>query len=510
MLGHWRVVLKQAEESARAGRLEEALALASQPDVAAHRQVVGLRGRLALELIGRASRRGQAEDLAGAIDDLRAAEKYGAPPDALAAARLALADGIAGDIRADLDAGEVGRVLERVEHLSSHKIHGPALRRLREAAEAWQAAGEDARRGEFGRAFEQLERAERLAGDSARAALASARRDLEARQAAAHPKVERLYATLETGQWGAILAAAEALLETVPEHPAARQARTRAWQQIGAISPSATLPLRTGGRVAAAPAAPLPLPLPPTEAEPIRFLDEPEGTPPAPAPTRVFSSRYPSMPSSHQPTRAAVVNPSPGSRFILWADGIGGYLVCLGDQVVLGRAGPDGSADVPLLGDLGRRHATIVRDGDGYVLRAEGPTFLNGRRIETAALRDGDILRLGPTLELEFRQPSPISTTARLRILSRHRLPVAVDGVILMGETCIVGAAAQAHVPAPGLAQPVVLYRQGDGLWCRAPGGFEVDGRPCLGRAALGPQSSVLGEEFSFSLEPLGSRTMSA
>ena len=26
MLGHWRVILKQAEESARAGRLDEALA----------------------------------------------------------------------------------------------------------------------------------------------------------------------------------------------------------------------------------------------------------------------------------------------------------------------------------------------------------------------------------------------------------------------------------------------------------------------------------------------------
>src|SRR3954454_11026643 len=127
MLGHWRVVLKQAEESARAGRLEEALALASQPDIADHRQAVQLRGRLALELIGRAARRGQAEDLAGAIGDLQAAEQDGAAPDALAAARFSLADRVAGDIRTDLDAGEVGRVVERVEHLARHRIHGPAL-----------------------------------------------------------------------------------------------------------------------------------------------------------------------------------------------------------------------------------------------------------------------------------------------------------------------------------------------------------------------------------------------
>ena len=59
---------------------------------------------------------------------------------------------------------------------------------------------------------------------------------------------------------------------------------------------------------------------------------------------------------------------------------------------------------------------------------------------------------------------------------------MAVDGVILMAETCIVGPSPQAHIPAPGLGGPVVLYRQGAALWCRAPGGFEVDGRPCLGR----------------------------
>ena len=486
MLGHWRVVLKQAEESARAGRLEEALALASQPGVADRRQAVQLRGRLALELIGRAARRGQADDVAGAIGDLQVAENHGAPPDALAAARLGLADRVVEEIRTDLEAGEVVRVVERIDHLARHRINGPALRRLREVAEAWRSALDDGRRGEFGRALEQLDRAERLAGETARVALASARRDIEARQSAAHPKIERLYAALGDGQWGAILSAAEAVLETVPDHPAARQARTRAWQQIGAIHPSAALPQRNGGRVAAT--APPP---PPTDAEPIRFLDEPIrflDEPAAPAPPRAPAPRRPAPAPS--PTLAARIGPAPGpagpgERFLLWADGIGGYLVCLDNKVVLGRAGPESCADVPLLGDLSRRHATVIRDGDGYVLLAEQPTFLNGRRVESAPLGDGDVIRLGPTLELEFRQPSPISSTARLRILSRHRLPVAVDGVILMGETCIVGSSPQAHIPAPGLDTPVVLYRQGDALWCRAPGGFEVDGRPCLGRGPL-------------------------
>ena len=50
MLGQWRVVLRQAEESARAGRFDEALALANRPNVADHRQALVLRHRLARDL----------------------------------------------------------------------------------------------------------------------------------------------------------------------------------------------------------------------------------------------------------------------------------------------------------------------------------------------------------------------------------------------------------------------------------------------------------------------------
>src|SRR5215207_3381633 len=62
MLGHWRMVLRQAEEAARAGRFDEALALVTRPDVADHHHAVKLRGRFVLDLIARASRRGGADD----------------------------------------------------------------------------------------------------------------------------------------------------------------------------------------------------------------------------------------------------------------------------------------------------------------------------------------------------------------------------------------------------------------------------------------------------------------
>jgi hypothetical protein len=527
MLGHWRIVLRQAEEAARAGRFEEAYALANRPDVTDHHHAVQFRSRLALDLIARATRRGVVDDLAGAIEDLNLAERIGAPPDSLAAARLNLADRVADEVRVDLDAGEPVRTLERIEELARHKIGGPSLRRTREIAEAWQSALAEGRRGEFGRAHEQLDRAERLAAGAgaiaAQQALALAKTDLENRQKGASPKVEALYAALSEGKWPQILAAAEAVLVSVPEHPAARQARTRAWQQIAAIGPgtAAQWPQR-GARVAQATAT--------TgesgdrEAVEPGHTAEPEGIIwlSAAAKHEVGSSPFDlgaNAQAAAPKVRPAVVNRisapprlltrvepvGPKGRFLLWVDAVGGYLVCLDDRTVLGRAGSDSHADVPLMGDLSRNHATLLRNGEGYLLQAHHASFVNGKPvIDQAVLHDGDVIRLGSTVELEFRQPSPVSATARLSILSRHRLPLAVDGVLLMAETCIVGEALQAHISAPALKSPVVLYRQAGALWCRAVGAFDVDGRTCASRAPLTLQSSVLGDGFSFSLEPLG------
>ncbi len=534
MLGQWRVVLRQAEEAARAGRYEEAFALASRADVVDHNQSVQFRGRLGLDLLARANRRAVADDQAGAIEDLYLAERIGAPPDALAAARLSLADRVADEIRADLDAGEPARVLQRVEELARQKISGPALRRYREIAEAWHTATAEARRGEFGHAHEHLNRAERLAAGAgviaAQNAVSAARHDLEARQKTAAPKVEALYTALAESKWPQILAAAEAVLAAIPEHPAARQARAKAWQQIAAIGPAgaAQWPAPGARTVQAAalmdlepepenhqapgPSRPVrgearPLPIPPlapagTDSDGIVWLNASGDGPASPPGMRPVAARNPAPARPLARSEAA----GPKGRFLLWVDAVGGYLVCLDDRVVLGRAGPDSPADVPLMGDLSRNHATLVRSGESYVLQAHHPAFVNGKSVaDQTVLRDGDVIRLGSTVELEFRQPSPVSATARLNIVSRHRLHLAVDGVLLMAETCIVGGTGQAHIPATALKDPVVLYRQGNALWCRAPGSFEVDGRTCAARAPLTLQSSVLGDGFSFSLEPLRS-----
>lgn len=554
MLGQWRIVLKQAEESAKAGRLNEALALTTRTGVSDHRLAVQLRARLASELLARAGRRAEAEDAAGAIEDLNLAESAGAAPDQLAVARLRLAEKVAWDVQNDLDAGEPGRVIDRIVYFAERKIGGPALHRALEAAQAWRTACGESRRGEFGRALESLDRAERLAADSAKPAIEVSRREIEKRRLDSQTKIDRLYQAIAENQATAILTAAEDVLAIVPEHPAARDARTKAWRQIGALSPIGSSP----------PARPAPWAnrtLGPLESDPaetsIRFIDENpvkyrdrptepfqnstlpgslQGRDPrcpccgnamqireghrgafwscirypncrggAPIPDRNRSTA--SLPANGASRGAAAETAERSStrneRFLLWADAIGGYLVCPGDRVVIGRAGGGSRADIPLMGDLAPDHATIVRDEDGYLIESRHRTAVNGKRVERSPLRDGDVIRLGSTVELEFRRPSPVSVSARLSILSRHRLPLTVDGVILLGDTCVIGPPGRSHVPAANVAEPIVLYRQGNDLWCRAQGGFEVDGKAYLGRARLGPRSTVHGEGFSFGVEPL-------
>ena len=71
-------------------------------------------------------------------------------------------------------------------------------------------------------------------------------------------------------------------------------------------------------------------------------------------------------------------NPANSSRLALWIDSVGGYLVCLSNELTLGQPVPGDSVDIPILGDVSRRHAMIERDAEGYVLRPLRVTLLDG------------------------------------------------------------------------------------------------------------------------------------
>jgi hypothetical protein len=149
-----------------------------------------------------------------------------------------------------------------------------------------------------------------------------------------------------------------------------------------------------------------------------------------------------------------------GSRFLLWVDAVGGYWVCLGDEVVLGQPVSAGRVDVPILGDVSGRHARIRRDSEGYLIEALRDVKVDGRQVEhTALLSDGARIQLGEAVRLLFRRPLALSATARLEFLSRHRTHPSTDAVLLMADACVLGPKPHSHVLCRDWPQEVVIYR---------------------------------------------------
>ena len=84
-------------------------------------------------------------------------------------------------------------------------------------------------------------------------------------------------------------------------------------------------------------------------------------------------------------------------RLMLWVDAVGSYLVCRNDEVALGQpAGGGAQPDVPILGDLSRRHAVIRREGETYSLEALRPVRVEGKIVNgTTPLWNGSTIELG-------------------------------------------------------------------------------------------------------------------
>jgi tetratricopeptide (TPR) repeat protein len=447
MLGFAWVTLRQAQEALQNGRLEEAHRLLCEPSALGHKGTWEMLRQIAQGYVERGQRRFQHDDLAGAWNDLKQAEQIGAADEGASDLRQALVQCGLADAKAFLEAGEPARAAEGLTQLRDRGVQLADVKLLEEAARGWTSARDLADRGEFPQAVQAAERVGRLL-PQAPASLERFQKELEERRKDFGDLLIKLHEAAQQEHWREVIQVAEQVLALAPQHVEARKVRSRAWKAVE----------------------------PPTVAHvPAKEASPPESPPPAP-------------------------------RFLLWIDGIGGYLLCLGNRVSLGQATPDSFVDIPLYADVSRMHAALTRDAEGYLLEAFRSAQVNSRAVERALLQPGDRITLGSSCQLHFRQPVPVSASARLDLVSGHRLPLAVDAVLLMAETLVLGPGPQAHVSMPDLKQPLVLYRHKDGLAVRYPGHLTIDGHSIRERGPLGSQARVVGEDFAFALEPVGSK----
>lgn len=446
MLGTAWITLRQARAALANGHLEDAQRLLAVPAVKGHKHSWGLLEQLSRDLVARSENKLASGDVRGAWDDLTRVEGLASATQTASVGRLrqALVAQALTEIRSLLENGDPRRAAEVIGRLRERRVNPADWNNLEDAAKDWLLATELADRGEFMLARQMFDRVLRSLPSSAGVTRFQA--ELEHRKLKFAEMLPRLHDALDARQWRDVLQLADEVLAVAPEHGEARKARSKAWK-----------------------------------------THEPETI---------------AVPRGHDAETPATEPVGPPKRFHLWMDGVGGFLVCLSPRVTLGQAGGEGGVDIPLLADVSRFHAALVRDNEGYLVESARPLQVNGQSTQKKTLKPGDRLTLGAGCQLIFQRPVPLSASARLELQSGQRLPLSLDGVLLMAETLIFGPGPQAHVNCPDLPKAIVLYRHKDGLGVRVEGEFRVNGTVVHNRADLPPAATVSGKDFNFAIEP--------
>jgi tetratricopeptide (TPR) repeat protein len=459
MFGGWRLQLRAATDAYQRGRLEEASRLLTDGALRDFLPAKRLLAKVAQQLVERGEARIERGQSMAGWRDLDAAARLDADDARVGKARERMLAKALGEVEHLIAAGDYAAALDRLAELDRRRMGGVQLRRWREVAQRMAAAQRLARGGQFVQAEQELAAALPLAEQVC--VLQAWIKDYRNKGARFRELSQRLFEALAGGQWNKALEYADAILAIAPEEATAREARRRAWQAVDLGVSDKSSPRQ----------------------------------------------RHIRLTSARMSNRSQESSPGNGSnqsqRFLIWVDEVGAYLVCMGDEIVLGQPGPGSRVDVPLMADLSRVHAKIRRAGEGYLLDPIRGARLDGKLLtELAPLTDGSVIELG-TVRLKFRTPHPLSTTARLEIVSRHRTQPSASAVILMGDVCLLGPDSANHVVCPQWSEDIVLHRRGEDLVCRVPGVFLVDGVEQSERAELARNSRISGPDFSFALEPL-------
>jgi hypothetical protein len=459
MFPPWRFKLREAQVALEQGRLEEAAQIAGQPQLRAYLPVQQFAVQVGEQLARRALERAANGDFAGAWRDLDEARQAAGETADWQRLSQAVAEVAVGDVVQHLAASDFPGAASRLDVLDKRKMPGVALSTLREVAKRLESARKLSQRGKFSEADEQLAAAAALRPDLS--LIDDKRQICRERTERARVLTEQLHAAVAVAEWTKVAALASELLEISPENRVARDARKRAWDKVGA-------PVGDSRRLAE-------------------------------------TQHWGGTPSATQSKSVATadVETKRAARFMLWIDAVGGYLVCLGDEIVIGQAAPGAKVDVPIQADVSRKHAKVVRHKEGYVLEPlGGKVAVDGKPVnEPVLLADGQEIALGDAVKMLFRKPHVLSSSARLEIVSGHRTLPHADAVILMGESCVLGPKWQNHVVCREWTADVVLYRSDDRVICRAMESVEIDGKLHDGRGPVRPGSHVVGGDFSFSLE---------
>jgi hypothetical protein len=188
------------------------------------------------------------------------------------------------------------------------------------------------------------------------------------------------------------------------------------------------------------------------------------------------------------------------NRSILWIDGVGGYLMLDRDDVLVGQAGS--LVDIAIVGDISRQAAVIRRRHSDYFIEPLQEMRVDDAPISsTQLLQSESLLQWGNRVKMRLVKSHPLSSTARLEMVSLHRFQPRVDGVLLLADSCILGPNSSCHVHCPEWSQDLLMYRQSGQWYFRTVTEVDVNGSAQLGQILITPGMRMRGSDFSLSIE---------
>ena len=188
--------------------------------------------------------------------------------------------------------------------------------------------------------------------------------------------------------------------------------------------------------------------------------------------------------------------------FLLWVDGVGGYLVCTGKVNTMGQAVAQASISIPIQGDLRRRHARLETVGGQHLLQPLGSVLVDGELIESPVeVKHQQTIGFDGGVKLKYTQSHPLSKTARLDFVSRHRTQPWSDAVLLASQSIILGPNRDNHVYCPMWRFDLMLFERNGKWFCRTNESFEIDDQTVDKEGGIQFDSRIVGEDFSLTLE---------
>jgi hypothetical protein len=466
MANIWQNKLKEAERALNLGEVDHARKLLADSQVRRSPAGQELAGRVVKNIAERAERNVSLGNSTAGWRDLEYARALAGDAAEVLAAREKMISVTLEGVEKLLQASDTDAALAKLNRLHEHNIAGGRVATMRQVVLKARRAERLAQFGKFDEAAREWKSAKELRGDM------NVLDEREAKCRNVAPKEGRLAQQLQQAlsdrAWNDALDLAGELLNLAPQHPLARDARDEAWKRVGEKLTDSERLRRTA---------------------PWRFAN----------PARANRSFKPELPEG-----SIVTGPGKceNRRLQLWIDAVGGYLVCLADEIEIGQAAHGTKVDIPVFGNLSHVHARVRRDGEGYIISPEGKVLVAGRElIGPSFLTDGDEIQLGEVVRYRFRRPHALSASARLEPLSGHRTQPPSDAILLMAESCVLGPRLSNHVVCRDWTDDVILFRQEGEIHCRTNKEIEIDGRLCDGEGPLAANSHVCGEDFSLSVE---------